>query len=650
MAVKKNGKNIYKRFNLKKQRKLNVAFFLVLLIIVFLNIQIIRIQVDDGEQYKKQVLSQQNFDSKTLPYRRGDIRDRNGTILATSQKVYNLILDCKLVNTEEAYISATVEAISKCFPDLDEGTIRQVLKEKAESRYAVLKKKISYDDKQKFAALQEDKKKGPFLKGIWFEEEYQRYYPNGSLACDLVGYTNSGNVGNWGIEEYYNTVLNGTNGREYGYLNSDSEHERVIKEAADGNNVVSTIDTNIQKIVERKILEFNETHKDEARSGNGSKNTAVIIQNPNNGEILAEASYPVFDLNNPRDLVLPGIVSTQEAADAMSEEDKLKALNQVWRNFCLSDTFEPGSTAKPFTVAMGLETGKLSGEETFLCDGSETVGGHKIHCVKRSGHGQETIAQAIMNSCNDALMQMSYAIGMDTFTKYQSIFGFGKKTNIDLPAEENAANLIYTKDTMTAVDLAISSFGQGFNTTMTQMMAGFSSLINGGKYYEPHVVKKITDANGATVKTVESKLVRQTVSKETSQMIKGYLYETVMNGTAKTALVDGYTMGGKTGTAEKSPRKQGNYVISFIGYVPANNPQVAIYVVIDEPNIKDQAHSVYATTMAKEILTEVLPYMNIFPGVDEPLEGEQPETIPAQTGESVDTENGQEIQTESIFE
>lgn len=648
--MKKTGKSMYKRFNLKKQRKLSVAFFLVLLAIAFLNIQIIRIQVDNGDQYKKQVLSQQNYDSKTLPYRRGDIKDRNGNILATSQKVYNLILDCKLINTDEAYADAVAAAISQCFPDLDEASVRKVLTDKADSRYAVLKKKISYDDKQKFVAIQEDEKKKPYLEGVWFEEEYQRYYPNGTLACDLIGYTNSGNVGNWGIEEYYNDILNGTNGREYGYLTSDTEHETVIKAATDGNNVVSTIDTNIQKIVENKILEFNETHRNEARSGNGSKNTAVIIQNPNNGEILAEASYPVFDLNNPRDLVIPGIVATQEEANALSEEAKLAALNQVWRNFCLSDTFEPGSTAKPFTVAMGLETGKLSGNETYICDGSETVGGQKIHCVKRNGHGQETISQAIMNSCNDALMQMSYAIGVDTFTKYQSIFGFGKKTNIDLPAEENAANLMYTKDTMTALDLATNSFGQNFNVTMTQMMAGFCSLINGGNYYEPHVVKKITDANGSTVKTIESKLLRQTISRETSQMIKSYLYETVMNGTAKTALVDGYTMGGKTGTAEKSPRKHGNYVISFIGYAPANNPQVAIYVVIDEPNVKDQAHSVYATTMAKEILTEVLPYMNIFPGVDEAPEGEQIQNLSEQTGESVNFENGQETQTESIFE
>lgn len=611
-----------KQFNRKKQKKLNMAFGLVLIAIVLLNIQIIRIQAQKGDEYTKQVLSQNDYSSKTIPFRRGDIKDRNGNLLATSQKVYNLVLDCKALNANEDYKVATIGALGQCYPELfSQDSLNKVLADKPNSQYAVLAKKISYEDKKKFDEYtdikEEDSREERLnkrnIKGIWFEEEYQRSYPNGSLACDLIGFTYSGNVGSWGIEEFYNETLNGENGREYGYLNSETEYENVVKNATNGHNIISTIDINIQKIVEEKILAFNEAHRDEAREGAGSKNTAVIIQNPRNGEILAGANYPVFDLNQPRNLVKAGIVGSEEEAAAMSEEDALNALNRVWRNFCLSDTFEPGSTFKPMTIAMGLETGKLSGNEVYICDGNESVGGHKIHCVRRSGHGQETVSQAIMNSCNDALMQMSYTIGIDTFTKYQSIFGFGKKTTIDLPAEENASNLMYTSDKMTPVDLATNSFGQNFNVTMTQMMSSFSSLINGGNYYQPHVVKKITDSKDATVKTVEANLLRKTISAETSEMVKNYLYETVMNGTAKSALVDGYTMGGKTGTAEKTPRKQGNYVVSFIGYAPAENPQVAIYVVIDEPNVEDQPHSSYATNLSKEIMTEVLPYMNIFP-------------------------------------
>ena len=640
-----------KYFTTKKKKKLQFLFGTAIAAFIILNGTIVWIQNVKGEEYGKKVLSQQNFANKTIPFRRGDIKDSNGNILATSQKVYNMILDCKQLNSlGKDYIDATVKAMAECFPEYDESTLRQILKDKKKSSYTVLQKKMTYEQIQAFVELSEDEKKGKNIAGVWFEDEYQRTYPGGTLACDIIGFTYQGSIGNCGIEKSYNDVLNGENGKEYGYLNLDSGQEKVVKNATDGNTVVTTIDSNIQKIAEKYILEFNEEHRNEAREGAGSLNTGVIIQNPNTGEILAEASYPVFDLNQPYDTSTAGVTAAdiaqiqakqaqeiEQKRQAGEEVDETKlsdatteALSAVWRNYCVNDTFEPGSTAKTLTIATGIETGTLTGDETYVCDGVEVVGDRTIHCVNRSGHGTENTAQALMYSCNDALMQMSYKIGIDNFTKYQSIFGIGRKTTIDLPAEPNTSQLLYTRENMKPVDLATSSFGQTFNVTMTQMMSAFCSVVNGGYYYQPHVVKRIESPSGTTVKTIEPVLMRQTISKETSDIMKGYLKEVCMNGTAKTAVVPGYSMGGKTGTAEKvenGQRKKKCYVVSFIGCVPADNPELAIYVTIDEPNVADQAHSSYAQEIARKILAEVLPYMNIYPD-DETAAAQQEETQP----------------------
>ena len=330
--------------------------------------------------------------------------------------------------------------------------------------------------------------------------------------------------------------------------------------------------------------------------------------NPQNGEIYAMANFPTFDLNDPRNLT--GYVTPEEEA-GMTEEEKMDFLNEIWENFCVTYTYEPGSTIKPFTIATGLETGTLRGDETYYCDGLEVISGSEVHCVSRVGHGMETIQKALMDSCNDALMQMSYSIGVDNFTTYQKIFGFGQKTGIDLPGEERG--LLFEKDQMRALDLATNSFGQNFNCTMIQVASAFSSLVNGGNYYQPHIVKKIEDSNGNVIENIKPVLLKETISEETSDMLKTYLYATVSEGTAKTAKVNGYSMGGKTGTAQKLPRANKTYLVSFIGYVPQENPQLVVYVIVDEPNVEEQAHSTYAQNIAREILEEILPYMNLYP-------------------------------------
>lgn len=612
---KKRGglKFIRQKFPKRMQKKLVLVFmFTILAFVLFLG-KAIKIVATKGEDYKKAVLDQQQNNSRVIPFKRGDILDANGTKLATSERVYNVILDAKVLlsGKEEELAKSkeqTVEALETCF-EIDKKTVYTVLEEKSESRYNVLKKGVSYKQYQAFEKLKKDTKNYGNLKGVWLEEDYVRTYPYNTLASDLIGFTASGNVGNGGLEASYNDILNGTDGREYGYFGETSSVEKIVKEATDGKSLVTSIDLNLQSIIEKYIREFNEEHKNGPnKTGLGSKNTAVIAMRPGTGEVLAMASYPNFDLNNPRDL--SGLFSEEQLKN-MSEEDKIKELNKLWRNFCVSDTYEPGSTMKPFTIAAGLENGTLKGSETYVCPGYLDVGKWRIKCNKKDGHGTQTLKQAIANSCNVALMHVGAAIGPEEFSKYQHIFGFGEYTGIDLPGEASTDKLLFAPDKMGNADLATNAFGQNFNVTMLQLAAGFNSLINGGNYYEPHVVKQIRDADGNVIENKTPVLTKKTISEETSKLLRTYMESTVTEGTAKAAQVPGYAIGGKTGTAEKYPRNHGKNLISFIGYAPQENPEIMLYVVIDEPNVENQANSSYAIKLAQKIMAEAFPYMKI---------------------------------------
>lgn len=589
------------------QKKLVLLFVAIILAFVFLIGRITYINAANGEDYTRIVLDQQQYDSRTIPFKRGDIVDRNGTKMATSERVYNVILDVRVMTSDEDSIEPTIQVLKDCF-EIDEEEVRDLIEENPSSRYNILKKGVDYETYKKFEAIDEDDENYPDVAGIWLEEDYVRTYPYNTLASDVIGFTVDGNVGSNGIEASYNNTLNGTDGREYGYLDETSTVERTVKEAVNGDTVVSTIDLQVQSIVEKHILEFNEQHKNEASAGEGSKNTAVIVMNPQNGEILAEASYPNYDLNQPRDLTK---YYTQETIDAMSDEEQLETLNSLWNNFCVSDTYEPGSTFKPFTIAAGLETGILTGDETYYCGGVLHVGDHDIHCSNRDGHGTQTLKQALENSCNVALMEIGEALGAEEFCRYQELFGFGEYTGIDLPGEGETSGLLYTPENMDAASLATNAFGQNFNVTMTQLAASFCSLINGGNYYEPHVVKQIQDENGNVTENIDPVLVKKTISEETSEVIKDYMLGVVQKGTGSSAAVEGYDIGGKTGTAEKLPRGNGKYLVSFIGYAPQENPEVVVYVVVDEPNVAAQASSSYATELASKIMSEIFPYLGI---------------------------------------
>ena len=599
MARRPRKNKFRKKFTKLMQKKLVLLFAGIVLAFALLVGRITYINAFNGDKYSKIVLDQQQYQSRTIPFKRGDIVDRNGTKLATSQRVYNVILDAKVMNSDEKYVDPTIQVLADCF-GLDKSDVEDQVEENPNSRYLIMKKGVSYEKAQEFEKIDEDDENYPNVNGIWLEEDYVRTYPYNTLASDVIGFTVSGNVGSNGIEASYNSILNGTDGREYGYLSEDSSYEKTVKEAQNGDTVVSTIDLQVQSVVEKYITQFNE----ENRSGTtlGSKNTAVMVMNPQNGEILAEASYPNYDLNNPRDLTK---LHTEEELAALSDEEKVKELNSLWNNFCISSGYEPGSTFKPFTISEGLDLGVLNGDESYVCNGVLHVGDHDIHCSNRDGHGTQSLKVALENSCNVALMQIGSAIGKEQFVRYQQLFGFGQSTG-----------LLYSLEDVDSSTLATNAFGQNFNVTMTQLAASFCSLINGGNYYEPHVVKQIQDENGNVTENKDPVLVRHTISKETSDIIKDYMLGVVEEGTAKTAAVEGYDVGGKTGTAEKLPRGNGKYLVSFIGYAPQENPQVMVYVVIDEPNVDNQANSKLATTMASQIMTEILPYLGVEKSAD----------------------------------
>ncbi len=626
-----------KRFGSWMQKKLVVLFLLILLAFAGLSIQLIRITRENGDEYTRQILSQQQYDSTTIPFRRGDIVDAKGTQLAVSETVYNVILDIKVIREKEKldnkdYMEPTLQALDQYF-ELNMSDIRSYVDTHENSAYYVVTRRRSFDEISGIQAAMEEE--GSLIQGIWFEKEYKRYYPMGSLACDVIGFTSSDNVGAYGLEAYYNEELNGTTGREFGYLNDDSTLERTVKPAEDGYTIHTTIDANIQSIVEKYLKQFNEEHKDGVRAGNGAENVGCIIMEVNTGEILAMASYPDYDLNDTRntDAMIGNVMVdaegkktkqyiTAESIAQMDDTTLYMNLNYLWKNFCISDTYEPGSTAKPFTTAIGLETGALTGNEVYECNGSLEIGGHTIRCHNRWGDGAVSVEDGIAWSCNVALMKEAQAIGIESFSQFQQAFNFGLKTNIDLEGEARTASLILDGDHMTTTDLATYSFGQGFNVTMIEMITGFCSLINGGYYYEPHVVNKITNAGGATVENIEPRVLRQTVSESTSEKIRQYCEAVIMRQndtriTGRTARPAGYAIGGKTGTAqtfdsETGKRSQTEYVVSFLGYAPADDPQIAIYVVVDRANAASQDDAKFATGIVRNVLTEVLPYLNIY--------------------------------------
>lgn len=613
------------KFTRTMQIKLMAIFAFVLLLLVLLNLLIANINAKSGEKYAKRVLSQQTYDSRTIPYRRGEILDRNGNLLAKSEKVYNVVLDCYAINSMESYIEPTIRAVVQVL-GVDEADVRDRITnpETKDSQYQVIKKEISIEEKQKFEEyvdLSEERNLSDAqrielenVKGVWFEESYVRSYPLKDVACTVVGFANKLNDGIFGLEAYYSDVLNGSNGREYGYLDQEQELQENIIDPKNGNNVVSTIDINIQQVIEKYIARLEEQNKNGPQTetpGRASKNTAVIVADPNSGEILGMATDKTFDLNDPQNL--DGWY-TQKEQDIMTEDERTEALNKMWYNFCVSEAFELGSTYKPIVVASALESGSVNTDFGMQCIGylQPVAEEEPINCT--GTHGQQNLMDVIKNSCNPGMMTIGMAMGVETFCKYQDVFFFGKRTGIDLPNENSGS--LHDINMMHIMELCTSSFGQGFTATMIQELSAFCAVVNGGYYYKPHMVKQIQDQNGAVVKNVEPILLSQPISTKTSYLLRDYLEAVVTEGTATDARIPGYKIGGKTGTAEKLPRGSEKYIVSYICAVPLDDPQVVVYTVIDEPNIPNQEDGSYTKKLATDILSEILPYMGIYPQGD----------------------------------
>jgi len=639
------------------QRKLAVTLGVIMLALIALIVAIYMLVKNNSEEYNKIVLSQRqaSYDSRTIPFRRGDIMDRNGTVLATSQKVYNLILDPKVIHSGEGdrYVEPTIQALVSYF-SYDEGELRTLIKEKADKSYVKYKKGLSYDEKSGFEEYIKNQnatyvKKGEKarVRGIWFEDEYKRMYPYGSLACNVIGFSSAdGSVGTGGVEQFYNDTLMGVNGREYGYLDNDTKLKSVLKEPTDGETVVTTINTNIQMSLERYL---NEWQNDDV----GSKVAGAIVMDPKTGEILAMGSTNQFDLNNPRELdeskytnsdlmelgrkEAVGVykrqnpdaekISVDEVGKYFSEDEILSfgkqvAWNQVWRNVVISDTYEPGSTAKSITLAAALEERAITPSTTFDCEGfialSDGIHTWRIRCHNHDGDGIIDAQTGLMRSCNVYLMNTAFALGAENFVKYQHIFGFGEKTGIDLPAEADTSTLVYPAEGLGRTTLATNSFGQNYNVTMVQMAAAYCSIVNGGNYYKPHVVKQILNGNGTVVQDVKPEILRTTCSKSTSDFLREALYQTVEGGTGTKAKIQGYHVGGKTGTAEKIPRSAKNYLVSFIGFAPVEDPQIVVYVIVDTPNLvgEAQATASFAIFIERKIMNDALQFLNIPPVSD----------------------------------
>lgn len=637
--------------------KLAGIFFVVLLALLCLIIGITVINAKEGDRYTKIVLSQsqEQYSNTEVRFQRGSITDRNGNILAYSEKIYTLVMDCNAMNytdekNEQPYRDNTIDAVESFF-----GVSREKMEallddpETSGSMYQPLKYEISLEEKRAFEESievpeteEEQKELGKdevarrrSIQGVYFEENYKRIYPLNSLACDVIGFADDDDVASWGLEGYYNSTLSGTKGRKYGYFNEDSSLDQNIIDPVDGKNLTTTLDTTIQEITEKYIEAFNEAlkggplkysevlHEGEKEEKTlvmeekGAENIGVIVADPNNGEVLAMASSDPYDLNEPRDLT--GIFS-DKLIKSLNDADMTEAYFNLWGNFCISDNFELGSVFKPVTVASALESGAVTTEDTYLCDGGEQIGTDYVKCaVWPDAHGTETLGEVIQNSCNDGTMAVARAMGAEEFLTYQKKFNFGSQTGIDLPGE--AAGLLFGDD-MKAIELQTSGFGQGFTATMIQEVAAISAVINGGTYYQPHLVKEITDSDGKVVESITPTVLKEVISPDVSAEVRKYMGMSVESGTSRSSKVQGYSMGGKTGTAEKlkqtaDNKEEGNnvknYLVSYVGFAPLDDPQVVIYVVVDTPNAENQASSQYAQYIAQAILSEVLPYMNIYP-------------------------------------
>lgn len=622
--------------------RLAIAFIGVALVLALLTVFIFNMGRQNRSAMTINLLNQARYKSLELPARRGDILDANGVVLATSTKAYDIALDIQYLRndddvnyTEEqrqSSIKATVEALAESF-GMDETAIYQAVSEKQNARYHVLKKGASQSEKDSFESkyilseievsklysdndektadklvreLKNEKAEmKKLIRGVVIETRYVRSYPYKSLASHVIGFCDASGAGQAGIEKYYDSYLTGKNGKLYSYMDAGMMPVTKEKTPEDGGYIRLTLDVRHQSVVEKHIKKFKAAHE----TGNGkfgAKNIAVVVMDPRNGAIKAMASNLGYDLNEPRNLAATKLYTKEELA-SMTDAQISSELNALWKNYCISDAYEPGSTFKPILLSYALDNGAVKYHTGFECNGKLHVGDRDISCSSKIGHGKETVEQALVNSCNVAFMQIGFNVKKEGLEACQNLFNFGLKTNIDLPDEVYTYNSIHRAESMGIMDLATNSFGQNFEVSMIQMATAFSSVINGGTYYRPRAVSEFINTYNNT--TVENKpvVLRKTVSGETSAGLKRYLHTTVKSRQTEEELsiAGAAEIGGKTGTAEKLPRDKTRYLISFIGFTPIDEPRLVCYVVLDEPNLEKQDNSAVAMELGKSIIREL---------------------------------------------
>ena len=566
-----------KTFN---RKKVMIVFVAVFFIMMFLIGRLVYLMIFCSEYYgnKAENLHERERDIKAA---RGKLLDANGTVLATNKSVCTISVIHNQMEEPEKAIAMLVKELG-----ISEETARKRVE------------KVSSIERVKTNVAKEtgDAIRAYGLSGVKVDEDYKRYYPYGTLASKVLGFTGADNQGILGLEVKYDEYLQGTNGKiltltdARGIEIENAGESRL--EPVNGYDLCLSLDYNIQMYCEQAAKKV--------CTKKSADSVSVIVMNPQNGELMAMVNYPEFDLNDPFTLV-------GDTGESVSAEEKQNLLNKMWRNKCISDTYEPGSTFKIITAAAALEEGVVKLDDTFYCPGYKIVEDRRIRCARTTGHGAETFETGIMNSCNPVFMELGERLGAENFAGYFKQFGLLSKTNIDLPGE--AGTIMHKTENIGPVELATISFGQSFQITPIQLVTTVSSIINGGTRVTPHFGVSVQDADGNTVKTFSYETHENICTAETSETMRYLLEKVVSEGTGKNAKIEGFSIGGKTATSQTLPRSDHKYISSFLGFAPADNPQVLVLVVINNPQGIYYGGTI-AAPVAKEIFENILPYLD----------------------------------------
>ena len=559
------------------KKKMLIVFLCALVVIIGLTGRLVYLMVFDAEYYQEKAKSLHERE-REIKAARGEIIDRNGTVLATNKTVCTISVIHSQIKEPERVIKELSSILG-----LEEETVRKRV-EKVSSMERIktnVEKKVG------------DKIRNLELDGVKVDEDFKRYYPFEELASKVLGFTGGDNQGIIGLEVGYENELKGQNGMiltttDARGIELDGVAEDRIEPRA-GNTLQISLDYNIQMYAQQmaeKVMEEKQAEK-----------VAILLMNPKNGEILAMVNVPEFNLNEP-------FVLNTEGSENLTPEEKQDALNQMWRNGCINDTYEPGSTFKIITSSACLEEGVVKLDDRFHCPGYKMVEDRKIRCHKVGGHGSETFVQGIQNSCNPVFIEIGLRLGTYDFYKYFEQFGLMGETGVDLPGE--ASTIMHKKENVGQVELATMSFGQSFQVTPVQMAATVSSLINGGYRVTPHFGVQVLDAKGKKIETLHEGRGKRIVSEETSKTMQKLLESVVSEGSGKNAYVEGYSIGGKTATSQTLPRSANKYISSFIGFAPAQDPQILGMCVIYDPQ-----GIYYGGTIAAPVIGDI--FENIFP-------------------------------------